>query len=168
MSLSNHFRTTTVSFSRSGLLWTPLSRRIHWNSVSPVAFLMVHKAVCASWRASRHFAWSAVMQFPKEWRSMVVRMRWSFWTCHNFNCCVADRFGKDSTRPSSGVLIKSSSKASTSGRAWCATQKERYVQDNLLAYQGNISTAWSRSTWIYFVGEKMAVQVLQAKLCDIL
>ena len=114
--VQRYLESTAVSFLRSSLLRTLRSRRIRWNSVSPIVFsLMVRKAMYDSWRACRRFTWVAMIRF--EWRSVVVRVRWCFWKCHNCSYCVADCFGKKATKRSSSVLIKSSSKASTSGRA---------------------------------------------------
>ena len=119
--VQQYFGSTAVSFSCSGLLRTLCSRKIRWNSVSLKGFSdgmqsNVRMTVGGRPGALPGHLWFDFLRSGEVWwfESAVVSEGATIAAA----VCGWPLFGKKATKPSSSVLIKSSSKVLTSGRAW--------------------------------------------------
>ena len=118
-----------ASLSRSFLLRTPRSRSVFWNSSSSQEQKdqRSQRTLKDNFRESKRFACRAVICPPSEDRRLFIRLRWSFCLLHSFICSLADRFGTDASRSTRVLSVKSSSMASTSGKALWAERRVRSV-----------------------------------------
>ena len=91
---------------------------------SPWKQLWVRTRLCDRPRVSRRLAWAAMIRFPSDCRSLVVRVLCPFWTRQSSTCCLAGRVGKPERKSTSRVLMNTFSKALTSGRArWAGKRR---------------------------------------------